>query len=247
MVQIAVIVIGVAFAITGIVLFIKGVGSSDISSFKLPGTEFRVPSNGLLVFVVGCGLIVIAATKIPPDPIERNVTPASTPTPAPTPTVTSTPSVSIDPLPQDKGSEHVIATRKPDPSDTAWYFTVSGTVSGIDATKHLSLLFHEAESTQGLWWVESSKPVGDRNEWSAEGYADARFFTDKRRPQQKVELRAVITDEELPASSHVKVTENGKFEKICLSDKGDPCPVPLSPFKPIVMSKIIGFKLKKSE
>jgi hypothetical protein len=299
MIQIAVIVIGFAFAITGIVLFAKGVGSNDnkrvdsnddkgvgsnddkgvgsnddkgvgsndipVSSIKVPGTEIRVPSNGLFIFAFGC-VIILTAAALPSDGggggngISPTPTPTFTPAPTATRTLTPTPeltptstqtpapiftpSVSIE---KPRKDEEVIAFQRA--NDTAGYFNVSGTVSGIDPKKHpqawLSLIFHEAESGEGLWWVQSSKQVGDRNDWSAAGHADDRFF--KERQLHTVEVRAIVTAMALPIGSHLKVFADEKFGNICLTGTDSPCPVPLSKLESIVMSNIVKFKLTKPE
>jgi hypothetical protein len=59
-IQIAVLVLGAIFAIAGIALFAKR-GISGQNTIKIAGVEFQLAGSSLVVFVVGCGLIVIAA------------------------------------------------------------------------------------------------------------------------------------------------------------------------------------------
>jgi hypothetical protein len=59
-IQIAVLVLGAIFALAGIALFAKR-GISGQNTIKIAGVEFQLAGSSLVVFVVGCMLIVIAA------------------------------------------------------------------------------------------------------------------------------------------------------------------------------------------
>jgi hypothetical protein len=59
-IQIAVLALGALFAIIGITLFAKR-GISGKNSIKIGGMEFQLAGSSLVVFVLGCGLIVVAA------------------------------------------------------------------------------------------------------------------------------------------------------------------------------------------
>jgi hypothetical protein len=62
-IQITVLVLGAIFAGAGIALFAKR-GISGQNTIKVAGMEFQLAGSSLVVFVVGCGLIVVA-TRLP--------------------------------------------------------------------------------------------------------------------------------------------------------------------------------------
>ena len=60
MLKMLVLIIGAAFAITGIVLFAKK-GVSGKNTIKMLGAEFQLSGSSLVIFVLGCLLIIFAA------------------------------------------------------------------------------------------------------------------------------------------------------------------------------------------
>jgi hypothetical protein len=64
--QIAVLVLGAMFAVAGIVLFAKR-GITGQNTIKIAGAEFQLAGSSLVVFVVGCALIVVAARLQPSE------------------------------------------------------------------------------------------------------------------------------------------------------------------------------------
>jgi hypothetical protein len=82
-IQIAVLALGALFAIAGIALFAKR-GISGKNSIKIGGMEFQLSGSSLVVFVLGCGLVVVAArleTKAGPESSPKET--ARSPSPAP--------------------------------------------------------------------------------------------------------------------------------------------------------------------
>jgi hypothetical protein len=75
MIQISVLILGAIFAVTGIALFAKR-GVSGQNTIKIAGIELQLAGSSLVVFVVGCGLIVIAARLQTSSKDEANATPA---------------------------------------------------------------------------------------------------------------------------------------------------------------------------
>ena len=60
MLKMLVLILGAAFAITGIVLFAKK-GVSGKNTIKMLGAEFQLSGSSLVIFVLGCLLIIFAA------------------------------------------------------------------------------------------------------------------------------------------------------------------------------------------
>src|SRR4051812_44562697 len=82
-IQIAVLALGALFAVAGIMLFARR-GTSGKNSIKIAGMEFQLAGSSLVVFVLGVGLVVVAAkleTKPAPDSAPKEV--AKSPAPAP--------------------------------------------------------------------------------------------------------------------------------------------------------------------
>jgi hypothetical protein len=78
-IQITVLILGAIFAVAGIALFAKR-GISGQNTIKIAGVEFQLAGSSLVVFVVGCGLIVIAA-RLQTSPREdmKSQTPTESP------------------------------------------------------------------------------------------------------------------------------------------------------------------------
>lgn len=90
-IQITVLILGAIFAAAGIALFAKR-GISGKNSIKIGGMEFQLAGSSLVVFVLGCGLIVVAArmqdtSSNPSKPQDPAVTGSITPAPESTPPV----------------------------------------------------------------------------------------------------------------------------------------------------------------
>lgn len=60
MLKVAVLVLGAIFAIVGIILFSKK-GTTGKNKIKILGAEFQLSGSSLVIFVLGCILIILAA------------------------------------------------------------------------------------------------------------------------------------------------------------------------------------------
>lgn len=63
MVTYVLIIIGAVFALIGIFLFVKGIGSKTASKVKFLGLEVETRSSSLIIFLVGAALIAFGATN----------------------------------------------------------------------------------------------------------------------------------------------------------------------------------------
>jgi len=63
MVTYLLIIIGAVFALIGIILFIKGIGSKSASKVKFLGLEVETRSSSLIIFLVGAALVAFGATS----------------------------------------------------------------------------------------------------------------------------------------------------------------------------------------
>jgi hypothetical protein len=82
MIQITVLILGAIFAVAGIALFAKR-GISGKNSIKVGGMEFQLAGSSLVVFVVGCGLILVAARMETAAPTQQTNGKENTRTPTP--------------------------------------------------------------------------------------------------------------------------------------------------------------------
>ena len=89
-IQIAVLVLGAIFAVAGIALFAKR-GISGQNTIKIAGVEFQLAGSSLVVFVVGCMLIVIAARMQTSSKEETKSPPTATGSPSVPPAAQATP------------------------------------------------------------------------------------------------------------------------------------------------------------
>jgi hypothetical protein len=87
-IQIAVLVLGAIFAVAGIALFAKR-GISGQNTIKIAGVEFQLAGSSLVVFVVGCMLIVIAA-RMQTSSREETKSPTATGSPSVPPAAQAT-------------------------------------------------------------------------------------------------------------------------------------------------------------
>ncbi|PYI93871.1 MAG: hypothetical protein DME97_03075 [Verrucomicrobia bacterium] len=87
MIQITVLILGAIFAVAGIALFAKR-GISGKNSIKVGGMEFQLAGSSLVVFVVGCGLILVAARMQSTAPAQETSGTGNTRTQTPAPELT---------------------------------------------------------------------------------------------------------------------------------------------------------------
>ena len=80
--QIAVLILGAAFAAAGIVLFAK-MGTGGENTVKILGAEFKLAGSALVIFVVGCVLIIAAMNGAGRGPSEAAPLAPTPPQPSP--------------------------------------------------------------------------------------------------------------------------------------------------------------------
>ncbi|HEX8853362.1 MAG TPA: hypothetical protein VF754_07740, partial [Pyrinomonadaceae bacterium] len=175
-------ILGALFAISGIVLLIKGVGGEREIIIEVLALKLKLSAPGLLVFLAGVALIFVS-TQMPGSIFGVSRQTATTAADA-----SKAPRIEIS-----TPADNTLATEEVKRVGENWMFRVKGTSEGLHGARGKVYLLYRDLSWPG-WAVENPIPIPPGGKWEVGVWADAQTVGAARR--YRFQLRAVATPEE---------------------------------------------------